>query len=629
MVREEDETRRAVSWGTWKRIYAFAHPHRRYFVLLLIAATAMAATDTVYPLITRELIDRIAAGRDLQLQTFALAYAAVTLLLGVEVWGFIHLAEHLGKRISLDIRMAAFKRMQELPFSYFDRRPSGWLMTRMTADCDRLSHIVAWGTFDLAWGGTSLLAIGVVMFMLNWRLAAVVLLVVPPLVVLSRHFQRMILSSARAVRKANSEVTASYSEALMGIRTIKAFGRERESFGRCRQGAGRLYAAGVENALHSALYLPLILTLGSVGTGLALVYGGFQALAGTLSVGTLIAFITYSRQFFEPVQEVAAIMAELQMAQAAAERVLELIETEPAISDLPAVRERIRLAAGGGNDRSNGDGRRKGGESAGARPLADDGLPRDFETLEFRHVSFAYGAGRPVLEDFNLRLRADETIALVGATGAGKSTIASLLCRFYEPTAGEILFDGVDYRERSVAWLKSITSVVLQAPHLFRGSVRENIRYGRLDASDAEVEETARLVAAHDLILGLESGYDTDVGESGGRLSSGQRQLVSLARAVIRQPRILVLDEATSAVDGETEARIQRGLDSALRGRLSVIIAHRLTTVRKADRILVIADGRVAEQGSHQALMATGGIYRRLYVGQSMKEKVRRWEASV
>ncbi len=607
-MAHSDESRISVDWSAWKRILRFARPHRRDLIVLVVTGVATAICDTLFPLVTRSLIDRIEqSGTHFDLRPFVAAYAALTAVLAVEVWLFIHCAERLAKHVSYDIRQAGFARLQELSFSYFDRRPVGWLMARMTSDCDRLSNIVAWGSFDLVWGGSSLVAITFVMFMLNWQLACVVLLVVPPLMVISRIFQRRILLSAREVRKTNSTVTATYNESVMGVRTTKAFGRERENLNRFVSQSDRLYGASVRNALQSAVYLPLVLTLGSIGAAMALMYGGVQVLGGTLSLGTLLAFMIYARHFFDPVQEVAAVMADLQMAQASAERVLGLVETVPEIRDSEEVLARVA------------DERVEPG-------TAEDGYPSHFETVEFRGVGFEYEGGQKVLSDFSLTLRAGETIALVGATGAGKTTIAGILSRFYEPTDGQVLFDGVDYRSRSLGWLESITSVVLQAPHLFRGSVRENIRYGRLEATDEEVENAARLVAAHDALLSLESGYDTDVGEGGGRLSSGQRQLVSLARAVIRDPQILVLDEATSSVDAETEQRIQRGLESAFRGRLSVIIAHRLTTVRSADRILLIDSGRIAEQGTHQELMALRGLYHQLYSGQSMDETVRRWQ---
>ena len=603
-----DDSRASVDWSAWKRILRFARPHRRDLIVLVLTGIATAVCDTLFPLITRSLIDHIEQfGAQFDLRPFVAGYAALTLALAAEVWVFIHCAERIAKHVSHDIRQAGFARLQELSFSYFDRRPVGWLMARMTSDCDRLADIVGWGSFDMVWGSSSLVAITAVMFMLNWRLACVVLLVVPPLMIISRRFQRRILLSAREVRKTNSMVTAAYNESVMGVRTTKAFGREEENLNRFMEQSDRLYGASVRNALQSAVYLPLVMTLGSIGAAMALMYGGVQVMDGALSLGTLLAFMTYARHFFDPVQEVATVLAELQMAQASAERVLGLVETIPEIRDSEDVRERLS----------------KGWIEQG---MAEDGYPLCFERIEFRGVGFKYEDGQRVLSDFNLGLRAGETVALVGATGAGKTTIAGILSRFYEPTDGQVLFDDVDYRSRSLAWLESITSVVLQAPHLFRGTVRENIRYGRLEASDEEVEKAALLVAAHDAILSLEHGYDTDVGEGGGRLSSGQRQLVSLARAVIRDPQILVLDEATSSVDAETEQRIQRGLESAFRGRLSVIIAHRLTTVRSADRILVIDAGRIVEQGTHQELMALGGRYHQLYSGQRVDERVRRWE---
>ena len=469
-MRRQDDSGASVDWLTWKRVFGFTRAHRRYLVVLGLAGVATAICDTIFPLITRSLIDAIEErGAALDLAPYVAAYAALTALLALQVWLFIYCAERLAKHVSHDIRRAGFDRLQELSFSYFDRRPVGWLMARMTSDCDRLSNIVAWGSFDMVWGSSSLVAITAVMFTLDWRLALVVLSVVPVLVVVSGRFQRLLLVSARQVRKSNSIVTAGYNESLMGVRTTKAFGREKENLAHFGGQVERLYTASVGNALQSAVYLPLVLTLGSIGTALALMAGGVQALAGTVSLGTVLAFITYSRHFFEPVQEVAAALAELQMAQASAERVLGLIATEPEIGDSAELRARPRVGPGDSE-------------------LAADGLPRRFRTVEFRGVGFGYDSKGEVITDLDLSLSAGETVALVGATGAGKSTIAGLLCRFYEPTRGALLFDGTDYRERSLEWLQSITAVVFQTPHLFRGSVRENIRYGRLEATDEEVE---------------------------------------------------------------------------------------------------------------------------------------------
>lgn len=607
-MTKKDVQRKDLDWSTWKGIAGFAKSYRPEVAIVACTAIATAICDTAFPLITRALIDRVeAANGHAELWPYALAYALVTLILALSVWAFIHYCGLLASHISHDIRRAAFDRLQLLSFSYFDYRPVGWLVARMTSDCDRLAKIVAWGLLDVAWATTLLAAISLAMLVLNWKLALVVLIVVPVLVLVSVYFQKRILSSARLVRKANSLVTAAFNEALLGIRTTKTFGREAQHLQGFQGQSGGLYASSVRNALQSAVYLPMVLTLGSLGSGLALLYGGWQVLGGVLSIGTVVAFMSYARQFFDPVQELAHMLAELQMAQASAERVLELVTTKPEIGDSPAVAERVRRA------------------QRLSLP-SHDGGPERFREIEFRDVDFAYATGSNVLGEFDLKLRAGESVALVGATGGGKSTIASLLCRFYEPTSGQVLFDGIDYRERSLAWLESITSVVLQTPHLFRGTVRENIRYGRLAATDAEVEAAARRVAAHEAIVALDRGYDTDVGEGGCLLSVGQKQLVSLARAVVRDPQILVLDEATSSIDPETEVRIQRGLEAAFQGRLSLIIAHRMTTVRSADRILVINRGCIVEEGNHQELMARHGHYYELYSGQSLRETLLHWE---
>jgi ATP-binding cassette subfamily B protein len=357
--------------------------------------------------------------------------------------------------------------------------------------------------------------------------------------------------------------------------------------------------ASVRTAIFSGLYLPIVLGLGSIGTGLALWAGGANVLAGTLTYGTLVAFVGYTVQFFEPVRELARVITEFQAAQASAERLLSLIETEPDITDTPEVIERYGDVF---------EPRRENWEQVRGR-------------IEFRHVGFRYKEGEEVLRDFNLVVKPGETLALVGETGSGKSTIVNLACRFYEPTEGQILVDGRDYRERSILWHEAHLGYVLQQPHLFSGTIRDNIRYGRLDATDAEVVEAAQLVNADHFISRMEKGYDSEVGEGGNLLSTGEKQLVSFARAIVANPAFFVFDEATSSVDTEAERLIQDAVQKVLRGRTSFIIAHRLSTIRSADRILVIDRGRIVEQGTHRELLALRGKYYHLYTSQFLEEE--------
>jgi ATP-binding cassette subfamily B protein len=379
----------------------------------------------------------------------------------------------------------------------------------------------------------------------------------------------------------------------MGVRTTQVLAREHESLKEFQQQSGDLKRFTIRNSLQSAVYLPCIISLGAVGVGMALWKGGIQIQSGSdLSLGNLIAFMQFAVLFSMPIQEIAARITDLQAAQAAAERVQTLIETVPDIRDAPQVQEAIKAAPANG---------------------PEDGGRAEISTLEFKHVDFWYKPEEPVLLNFNLRIEEGQTIALVGATGGGKTTIASLAARFYEPQRGEILLDGVEYRERSLHWYQSQLGVVLQTPHLFSGTIRENIRYGRLDATNDEVEHAARMVNAHAFIEAQEDGYESEVGEGGARLSLGQRQLIALARAVLADPQIFIMDEATSSVDTETEQLIQRAIDTVLKGRIAFVIAHRLSTIRAADLILVIDQGQIVEQGTHQNLLKAKGRYWRLY----------------
>jgi ATP-binding cassette subfamily B protein len=452
-----------------------------------------------------------------------------------------------------------------------------------------------------------LVGVSVLLLAFQWQLGLLVLIVVPPMTWVSMIFQKRILTTDREARRANSNITAAYNEGISGVRTTKTLVREADNLAEFRILTDRMYGASVRNAIWSSVYLPVIFSLGSVGVAVALWKGGMDVMSHRMTIGDLYLFLAYAAFFFMPVQDLSRMFIQLQAAQAAAERIVGLLETEPEIRDTPEVVQAVELFA-----REH---------PSGAAGMAPDGLPDGIETIEFRDVHFAYKQGQKVLDGFNLSVRSGQTIALVGPTGGGKSTIVSLMCRFYEPTAGEILINGTDYRSRPLRWLQSQLGIVLQTPHLFSGPVRENMRYGRLNATDAEVEQASRLVNAHEFVMRLEQGYDTDVGHGGNKLSTGQKQLIALARAVLADPRIFIMDEATSSVDTETERLIQAGIDNILHGRLSFVVAHRLSTIRSASRILMIEAGRIVEDGTHRQLIRARGRYYDLYTNQFARQK--------
>jgi ATP-binding cassette, subfamily B, bacterial len=602
---DDEALARRVNLDLWRKLFAYARRYPRELTGLGVCAFLTAAMEVSFPLITKGVVDAVAAsGFDADFAPWLAAYAACTAVIALSVGTFIWLGGKIRTHVSHDIRRDGFENLQRLSFSFYDHRPVGWLMARMTSDCERLSNILAWGFLDLVWGSTMMLGIAIAMLVMNPKLALVVLAIIPVLGWVSARFQRRILKSARKVRATNSRITASYNEAIMGVLTSKAFVRERPNQKEFRDLTDTMYGSSVLNLTQAAIYVPIVITLASLATGLALAMGGLDLIAGAITAGTLVAFMAYTRHFFDPVEQLGHWFAEMQMAQASAERILSLIDAEPEIDDSPQVREAMAKQL----------------ELPARARYAEDGSAAEIQTIELKHVSFAYDPAQPVLEDINLTVRRGETIAIVGPTGGGKSTLVNLICRFYEPTRGQVLIDGVDYRARSLHWLQSNLGMVLQNAHVFSGSILENIRYGRLDAGDDEVRAAARLAGAHDFIEQMEQGYATEVGEGGGRLSAGQKQLISFARAILADPQILVMDEATSSVDTETEQRIQQGLGNVLEGRIAFVIAHRLSTIRNADRIVVIEGGRITETGSHAELMALRGHYFELYRQQSLQE---------
>jgi len=584
---EEEEFNTRFNGQTLLRILAQTRPHWKMLAGFLLSISSVSVLDAVFTYISKRIIDDGILAQDTEtLYRLVTIYGALILVSALGVFIFIALAGGLGERIQYDLRERMFARLQDLSFSYYDRTPVGWIMSRVTSDSQRIAELVSWGILDTSWGIFGIGSSVVFMFIINWRLALIVLTIIPILVVVASIFQKYILGEYRKVRKLNSKITGAYNENITGVRVSKALGREQRNLDEFRELTSPMYEASFRAAWLSALFLPIVQLISAIGIGSIAWYGGWQASVGGITIGGIQAFISYVIFMLFPVQEMARVYAEMQRSIASAERVFSLIDSVPDITD------------------------KDGASDPGS--LCGD--------IEFNHVCFYYEEDKPVLMDFTLHVKAGETIALVGPTGAGKSTIVNLVARFYEPRQGTICIAGRDYTDWTLYGIQSRIGIVLQTPHLFSGTIRDNIRYGRLNAMDEDVERAAKIAGAHEFITTLEKGYVEEVGEGGVLLSVGQKQLISLARAILADPDIFIMDEATSSVDTLTEALIQKGMERIMRGRTSFVIAHRLSTIKRADRILVIEKGHIAEIGSHAELIRQKGHYYRLYTQQFRRE---------
>ncbi len=585
---EEEDFNARFNGGVFRRILGLVKPHWHWVAGFLVTIAWVSFLDALFTFLSKRIIDEGIVARNAgALREIIIIYAALMVLQAAGGGIFIYLAGVLGERVQYDLRKKLFGHLQELSFSYFSKTPVGWIMSRVTSDSERIAQLVTWGMLDVTWAILNIASSMYFMLRLNWQLALVVLATIPLLLVAAVYFKTRILRQYRSVRKLNSKITGEYNQNITGVRVVKALGREEANLRDFGALTGDMYRASYRAAWLSALFLPVVQIIAAFAVGAIVLYTGFSAEVAGMSIGSLQAFISYVTFMMWPVQDLARVYSEMQQAIASAERTFSLVDAKPEVANRPGARHTPTLR----------------GEIA------------------FDHVDFYYEPDKPVLTDFSLRVQPGETIALVGPTGGGKSTIVNLLCRFYEPKAGSITIHGQDYRDFTLHSIHSRIGVVLQTPHLFSGTILENIRYGRLNATDAEVEEAAHIAGAHDFIVGLEGKYKAEVGEGGGRLSVGQKQLISLARAVLANPEVLVMDEATSSVDTVTEALIQRGMDRVMEGRTTFVIAHRLSTIRRADRILVIEDGRIVEQGSHAELLRLDGKYHRLYTQQFRQQR--------
>lgn len=597
---EEQEYDKPFSIKVWGKMLPFFRPYKRYFAVTLGLNIFLAGIDVVVPLFQSYAIDRfITADRLTGLAGFALAYAAVIVIQTMCVYFSVRAATTIEMNVGKDLKWAQFEHLQRLSFSYYNTTPVGYIHARVMSDTLRIATVVAWGLVDMFWALLYVVSVFGIMFFLNVRLALVILLIVPCIAVLTVYFQNKILHWNRKVRKINAQITSAYNEGITGVKTSKSMGIEGDNEKAFFERTAQMHKAASHSAKLNAVYIPTILLFGSIAAAVVLAQGGYMVKEEIMKLGTLSVFISYAVIIFEPIQQLARLLAELISCQANIERVMDLLEQEPNVVDRAEVLEKY-------------------GDAFHPKRENWEKIKGD---IVFEDVSFRYPDGKEfVLEHFNLHVPAGMNVAIVGETGAGKSTLVNLVGRFFEPTKGRILIDGVDYRERSQLWLHSQIGYVLQNPHLFSGTVRENIRYGRLTATDEEVEEAARNVSADEVVRKLEKGYDSDVGESGGRLSTGEKQLISFARAILASPSIFVLDEATSSIDTQTEQLIQQATARLLKGHTSFIIAHRLSTIRQADLILVVKDGKIIERGTHKELLGIRGYYYELYSRQFEEE---------
>jgi len=585
---QEQEFSGKLTGNIFKRISALLKPYRLWVAGFLLSIIIVSVLDAYFTYLSKQIVDDGIIARNTQnLYNILTKYGLLILLQSASIFGFVYLVGVLGERIRYDLRQSLFVHLQKLSLSYYSQTPVGWIMSRVTNDTERVAELMTWGLLDAVWGSVNILTSLVFMFSINWQLAMIVFAILPFLVISAIQFQKRILKQFREVRKFNSKITAAYNENISGVRVVKALGREDQNISEFSNLTGSMFQAGFKAAWLSALFLPIVEIISAFAIGGIIWYSGAQIQFQGITIGGIQAFLSYMVFMMWPIQDLARVFAELQRAVASAERIFSLIDTTPDIQDKPQAIDPGTI---------QGD-------------------------IQFEHVFFWYEDELPVIKDLNLTIDRGETIALVGSTGGGKTTIIKLLCRFYEPKRGRILIGGRDYTDLSLEAIQSRIGIVLQTPHLFSGTIKENIAYGRLNASQDEIEKAAKLTKAHEFIMRLENRYDEQVGEAGVLLSVGQKQLISLARAVLSDPEIFIMDEATSSVDTITESLIQAGMDAVMKNRTSFVIAHRLSTIKRADRILVIEDGQISEMGTHRQLLEIKGKYYNLYTRQFRSER--------
>ncbi|MBR0090624.1 MAG: ABC transporter ATP-binding protein [Lachnospiraceae bacterium] len=596
MNGQEEKSYIRLPWYGIPRLMPYIRPYGKIILAMVTLGCISSLIDTVFPLFNRYALDTFVYGRDLgRAPLFAVIYLVLLICFVLIDFVTLYWCCKVEINIGKDLKNTAFAHLQTLSFSYFNQNNVGYVHSRIMSDTAKIGGLISWRFMDIVWNGSYLIFMMIMMLIVDAYLAMYVILLVPVTAVIVMLFQRKLVVLHRKIREINSRITAHFNEGITGARSIKTLVIEETMENGFFEETETMHRVSVRASRYSSFFLATVIFMGSAALSLVLMVGGRLTIEGAMRISTLSVFTTYALNIMEPVQAIIESISQLIQVQVNIERVTRLIMTESDVADSEEV-----LA--------------KYGDTFEPKKENWEELHGD---VEFEDVTFMYPDGdENVLEHFNLKVPHGTNIAIVGETGAGKSTLVNLVCRFFEPTLGRVLIDGRDARERSQLWLHSNIGYVLQTPHLFSGSVRDNLRYGKEKATDTEIMKALRLVSAEGVVQRLKEGLDADVGEGGSALSTGEKQLLSFARAILADPKILVLDEATSSIDTVTEKLIQDAIATVIKGRTSFVIAHRLSTIVDADEILVVADGKIIERGKHGALMKQRGYYYDLYTRQ-------------